>query len=69
MLDFSPIEAEVTRDTEVTSSAVTLLNDLAAKVEATAGDPAKVTELASALRANSDALAAAVQANTTPATT
>ncbi len=66
-LDFSVIESEVTRETEVTSSAVALLNDLAAKVEATKGDPAKVTELANALRANSDSLASAVAANTAAA--
>ena len=63
-LDFSELEAEVARDNDVNSSAATLLADLAARFEATSGDPAKVAELAASLRANSDALAAAVAANT-----
>ncbi len=63
-LDFSALQAEITRDADVNSSAATLLADLAAKVEATKGDPAAVQALADALRANSDSLAAAVAANT-----
>ena len=63
-LDFAALEAEITRDNDVNSSAATLLADLATRLEATKGDPAKVAELASSLRANSDLLAAAVAANT-----
>ncbi len=63
-LDFTALQAEITRDADVNSSAATLLADLAAKVEATKGDPAAVQALADALRANSDSLAAAVAANT-----
>jgi hypothetical protein len=63
-LDFSALQAEITRDADVNSSAATLLADLAARVEATKGDPAAVQALADSLRANSDALAAAVVANT-----
>ena len=63
-LDFSALQAEITRDADVNSSAATLLADLAARVEATKGDPAAVQALADSLRANSDTLAAAVAANT-----
>lgn len=64
MLDLSQLEAEVARDSDVNSSAATLISALADEVEATKGDPAKVQELADRLRAQSDALAAAVAANT-----
>lgn len=63
-LDFSGLEAELTRDNDVNSSAATLIAALATQVEATKGDPAKVQALADQLRAQSDALAAAVAANT-----
>lgn len=63
-LDLSQLEAEVTRDNDVNSSAATLLTRLSELVAATAGDPAKVQALADQLKAQSDALAAAVTANT-----
>ena len=63
-LDLSALAAEVARDNEVNTSAATLIAGLAAQVEATKGDPAAVQALADALRAQSDALAAAVVANT-----
>ena len=63
-LDLSRLEAQVARDSEVNASAVTLLSKLAEMVRATAGDPAKVEALATALEANQQALADAVVANT-----
>lgn len=65
-LDLSALEAEVTRDTDVNSSASTLISALAAQFEAVKGDPAAIQALADKLRANNDSLAAAVAANTTP---
>lgn len=52
------------RQQEVVASAVTLINDLADRVEATAGDPQRVQELADSLRASGEQLAAAVAENT-----
>jgi hypothetical protein len=63
-LDLSALQAEVTRDNDVDSSASTLITRLADLVAQTKGDPAAVDALVSQLRAQSDALAAAVTANT-----
>ena len=63
-VDLTPIQAEVSRQTSVVQSAITLIQSLATQIADAAGDPARVTELADALRASSDALAAAVAANT-----
>jgi hypothetical protein len=64
MLDLTALQAEVTRDQGVVSSAVTLIKNLADKIEATKGDPAAVQALADSLRTSTDDLAAAVAANT-----
>ena len=64
MSDLSEIQAEVTRNTEVDQSAITLLNGLAAQIEQIKTDPAAIQALANELRASSDDLAAAVVANT-----
>lgn len=58
--------AKVAANTEVTGSAVTLLQELKAKLDAAiaAGDMTAVAALAEQLGANTDALAAAVSANT-----
>jgi hypothetical protein len=63
-LDFTALEAELTRDNDVNSSAATLIEKLADEIEAAGGDKAKLDELVAKLRAQSDALAAAVAANT-----
>jgi len=63
-LDLSALESEVTRDNDVASSASTLISALATALEQTKGDPAAVQALADRLRAQTDALAAAVAANT-----
>lgn len=68
------LEAAVTRNTDVVNSAVTLINGIAARIQAavdaalangaTADELAPVTAEVSALNASADALAAAVAANT-----
>lgn len=63
-LDLSALQAEVARDSDVNSSASTLISKLADLVEATKGDPSAVTALVAQLRAQNDALAAAVSAST-----
>jgi transcriptional antiterminator len=50
----------------VVTSAVTLIEGLAAKLIEFQNDPAKIAELAAQLTAEKDALAAAVAAGTTP---
>lgn len=69
MADFSGVNAEVTRLTEVVPSAVALINGIADKVAAAvaandAGDNTALAGLADSLRAQADALAGAVAANT-----
>lgn len=66
-LDFSQLEAQVSRDETVNGSAVTLIQQLAAEVEANKNDPAALQAFVDRLRGSQDTLAAAVQANT-PAT-
>ncbi len=60
------LETQVTNATTIEVSAVTLINGLAAQILETKGDPAKVTALAAAVKAQADDLAAAVAANTSP---
>lgn len=67
-LDFSQLEAEVTRDASVNSSAKTLIEQLAAEVEANKNDPAALQAFVDRLRGQNDALATAVAANTPGAT-
>lgn len=69
MADFSGVNAEVTRLTDVVSSAVALINGIAGQIEAAvvandAGDNTALAGLADSLRAQGDSLAAAVAANT-----
>jgi len=63
-IDLTQLTAEVERDNTVDQSAITLINGLATQLEAAKGDPVAVQALADKLRAQSDALAAAVTANT-----
>ena len=58
--------AEVAAQTTVIGSAVTLLKDLHDRLVAAGTDPAALAALATTIQSNTDALAAAVQANTTP---
>lgn len=69
MADFTGVNAEVTRLTDVVQSAVSLINGIAAKIDEAvsandAGDNTALAGLADSLRAQSDGLAAAVAANT-----
>jgi hypothetical protein len=64
MLDLSALEAEVTRDDEVNSSAATLLKTLFDEVEASKNDPVAIQAIVDRVRSQNDALAAAVAANT-----
>lgn len=69
MADFSGVNSEVARLTDVVSSAVALINGIAAKIDEAvaandAGDNTALAGLADTLRAQSDSLAAAVAANT-----
>lgn len=59
-----PIASEVARQTTVVGSVVSLLSGLAAQLTANANDPAAVAALASQIKLNTDALAAAVVQNT-----
>lgn len=59
------LKSQVTAMQGVVDSVVTLLNGLHAKLDAAlaSGDPAKIQEISDALKAEADALAAAVAAN------
>jgi hypothetical protein len=71
MAAIDDLTAAVARQTTVTKSALTLIQNLAAAITAAGTDPAKLAALTAALNANDDELAAAVLANTpaAPATT
>ena len=57
--------AEVAAQTTVIGSAVTLLKDLHDRLVTAGNDPVALAKLATDIQANTDALAAAVQTNTT----
>lgn len=58
------LKAQVQATTDVAASAVTLIHGLADQLAASKDDPAKIAALAATLKSSSDALAAAVVANT-----
>lgn len=60
------LTAEVTETGTVIDSAIELINGLAAQIAAIKDDPVAIQALADELNAKSEALAAAVQANTPP---
>jgi hypothetical protein len=64
-LDALTVQVEATRGIE--ESAIQLINGIAAQLAAIKDDPAKIQALADSLKAESDALAAAVAANQPPA--
>ena len=57
---------QATANESAEQSAIDLLNSLAARVLAAAGDKVATTAIATELKASADALGAAVVANTTP---
>ena len=61
------LTAQVAQNTSLEQSAITLIQGLAAQLQAAAGDPVQVQALASQLQTSASALAAAITANT-PAT-
>ncbi len=63
----NPLDAlaqQVTANTSAETSAITVLNDLAAKLAAAKNDPVKIQALSDQLKASADALGAAIVANT-----
>lgn len=68
-LDLSALEAELARDESVTSSAVTLINNLLDEIAANAGNQDAINEIVDRTRTATDALAAAVAASTPGAPT
>ena len=58
------LSAQVSANTTVVGSALTLIQGLAAQLAAAGTDPAKLAALQASLKASDDALAAAVAANT-----
>lgn len=69
MTDLTGITAQVTETTTIERSAIVLLNGLADKLAEAGTDPTKLAELQTALKANSDDLAAAITKNTPAAPT
>ena len=62
--DLDSLTAEVTNNTSVEQSAITLIQNLAAAITAAGTDPVALASLVSQLQTNDAALAAAVTANT-----
>lgn len=65
--ELNALEIEVARNTEVDNSAIALINGLAAKIQElidSGADPAKLQAFVDSMKSSSDALAAAVAANT-----
>lgn len=71
MAQFEELTAEVERAEGIDASAITLINGIADQIDAAiasndASDNSSLVNLSARLRATSDALAAAVQANSGP---
>lgn len=64
--ELDSLTAEVQRDKDLQSSAIKLIQGIAAQITAAANDPAAILAIASDLKASDDTLAAAIQANTPP---
>ena len=69
MASLDTLIAQVAQNTSVEQSAITLIQGLAAQLAAAATDPQKVADLAAQLKSSSDALSAAIVANTPAAPT
>jgi len=66
--ELDALTAEVANNTTVEKSALVLIQGFAARLDAAGTDPVKLKALSDSLKANDDELAAAVAANTVPAT-
>ena len=64
--EMDALAAQAKANTDAESAAVNLLNDLAGRVAATAGDKAASLQLAADLKTSADALGAAIVADTQP---
>lgn len=62
--EMDALAAQAKANTDAEAAAVTLLNDLAGRVAATAGDRTASLKLASDLKASADALGAAIVTDT-----
>lgn len=58
------LTTQVSSNTDVIESAITLINGIAAEIAAAGTDPAKLDALTTSLKSEDDKLAAAVLANT-----
>jgi hypothetical protein len=68
MADLTALTAQVAATVGVEQSAITLIQGIAAQLAAAQTDPVAVANLAAQLKASSDALAAAITANSTGTT-
>lgn len=66
-LQLEQLQAEVSQNTDVIQSAVTLLATLSQEIKDAGTDQAKLNALTNALDFNTNTLAAAIAANTAPA--
>lgn len=64
MADLTSLTAQVQANTQVETSAVTLIQGLADQLRALANDPVAIAALADQLKGSADALSAAIVANT-----
>lgn len=64
MASIDDIVAQVTAQSTVEDSLISLLNSIAAQLKDAGTDPAKLQAVSDGLKANTDKLAAAIQANT-----
>ena len=62
--ELTDLVAQVAASTQVEQSAVTLIQGLADQIAAAKDDPAQIAKLSADLKAGTDALAAAITANT-----
>ena len=62
--ELDTLTAQVAANTTVIQSAITLINGIADRITAAGVDPVKLAALATSLKTDDDALAAAVLANT-----
>lgn len=64
MADLASLEEQIKRNTDVDSSAILLIQGIAEQLRQAGTDPVKLAELRDKLSQSTDALAAAVTANT-----
>jgi hypothetical protein len=67
LLDLTALQAAVTAEDTVEQSAITLLTQISAELQANAGNPAAIQAIVDQINTNASTLAAAVAANTPPA--